>query len=169
MVSKAERYTLRPATAQDYAFLWTLHKLALGPYVAEVYGWDDAVQEPLFRERFDPAHRQIIVVDGRDAGVLEVSEREDGVFLDTIELMPAYQGQGLGGAVVEDVLAEAHTAGRSVTLRVFKVNPARRLYERLGFVEAGQSETHFVMCAQPATPAAHAEVQRFYDEAAERE
>ena len=73
------------ATAQDCAFLWMLHKLALGPYVAEVYGWDEAVQKALFRSRFDPAQRRIIVAAGQDVGVLEVTEREEEVFLDLSE------------------------------------------------------------------------------------
>jgi ribosomal protein S18 acetylase RimI-like enzyme len=144
--------TLRPATEQDYTFLWSLHKAALGPHVAKVYGWDETLQAQLFRERFDPARRSIIVVADQDVGVLEVTEGEDGVFLDTIEIMPEHQGRGLGGTVTGDVVRNAHAAGLPVTLRVLKVNPARRLYERLGFVEIGQTETHFIMCAWPAQP-----------------
>jgi hypothetical protein len=32
-----------------------------------------------------------------------------------------------------------------VTLQVLKVNPARRLYERLGFCETGADDTHYQM------------------------
>ena len=36
-------------------------------------------------------------------------------------------------------------AGLPVRLRVFRVNPASRLYERLGFVATGETDTHVLM------------------------
>jgi len=38
-----------------------------------------------------------------------------------------------------------------VRLRVFRVNPARRFYERLGFVTTGETETHVLM-EHPVSP-----------------
>jgi hypothetical protein len=35
---------------------------------------------------------------------------------------------------------------------VLKANLARRLYERLGFVVVGETETHHLMEARPPTP-----------------
>ena len=40
------------------------------------------------------------------------------------------------------VQAEAVAAGKGVVLHVQQANPARRLYERLGFVDAGTSGLH---------------------------
>ncbi len=34
----------RPATPDDYWFAYELKKQALGPYVKEVWGWDEEVQ-----------------------------------------------------------------------------------------------------------------------------
>jgi ribosomal protein S18 acetylase RimI-like enzyme len=34
-------------------------------------------------------------------------------------------------------------------LTILKVNPARRLYERLGFTVVGETETHFRLEARP--------------------
>jgi ribosomal protein S18 acetylase RimI-like enzyme len=145
--SRPMRYTLRPAAQADYDFLYALHEATMRPTVTQIWGWDDARQSAIFRERFDPAARRIIVIDGRDAGVLEVEERPDEVFLANIEIAPEQQGRGLGAAIITDILFDAHARGLPVTLQVNRVNPARRLYGRLGFVETGQTETHYLMRA----------------------
>jgi ribosomal protein S18 acetylase RimI-like enzyme len=138
-------YALRPATAADYAFLWDLHVATMRPYVASTWGWDESVQEQGFRRGFDPAQEQIIVVDGQDAGVLSVEERAEEVFLRHIEIAPQHQRRGLGTAVIGDILARAQALGLPVTLRVLHVNPARGLYERLGFRVTGRTTTHSLM------------------------
>jgi ribosomal protein S18 acetylase RimI-like enzyme len=47
--------------------------------------------------------------------------------------MPEARGQGIGAALLRDVLADAAPSGRNVTIHVEKNNPARTLYARLGF------------------------------------
>ena len=65
----------------------------------------------------------------------------------TIEILPEYQNRGVGSAVIRDVLAQAQAEGLPVGLQVLKVNPARRLYERLGFNVVGETATHYLMRA----------------------
>lgn len=142
-------YSLRPAADGDYAFLSDLHIATMKPYVEQVWGWDDAVQAAMFRDSFIPSRLHVIVVEGQDAGVLQTQRRPDEVFLANIEIAPALQGRGLGGRVITDILTGAHANALPVTLRVLHVNPARRLYERLGFVEFDRTETHSLMRAAP--------------------
>lgn len=53
----------------------------------------------------------------------------------TIALMPPYRGQGIGTRLMRKLLADAEAAGHpALSLSVHPKNPARRLYERLGFV-----------------------------------
>jgi ribosomal protein S18 acetylase RimI-like enzyme len=47
--------------------------------------------------------------------------------------------------LIADFLDEARVAGMSVVLGVLRANPARRLYERLGFRVVGQSEISYKM------------------------
>jgi len=142
-------YTLRPATKADYAFLYALHTATLKEYVTALWGWDEAAQQRMFRERFDTTLRQIVVVDGQDVGDLEVEWREDSAFIARIALAPGFQHRGIGTAILKDILAEAKSMGLPVTLHVLRPNPARRLYERLGFAVVGETPERFFMRREP--------------------
>ncbi len=143
------RYQLRPATAGDFTFLRALHVATLKEYVARTWGWDDAEQAARFRDDFSPETSRIVLVDEREAGVLAVEQRPDALFIANIAIIPEQQGRGLGAAIVGDVLAEAAWAGVATRLQVLRVNPARRLYERLGFAIEGETPTHYLLCAAP--------------------
>lgn len=146
-------FDLRQATGADYVFLYRLHVAAMRDLVTRVWGWDDALQERFFADGFDPASSRIIVVDGVDIGVVAVRWSEADACLVGIEILPEYQGRGLGAAVVRGIIAEAVTRSLSVRLQVLKINPARRLYKRLGFVITGKTETHYLMARPPCAVA----------------
>ncbi len=136
----------REAREEDLEFLFLLLKAALGPYVEQTYGpWRDEEQRPRFFAATDPAAHEIVELDGRPVGCLAVRRLPEEVKLQRVFLLPAYQNRGIGTQLVRGVLDEARSAGLPVRLRVFRVNPARHLYERLGFVVAGETDTHFLM------------------------
>jgi ribosomal protein S18 acetylase RimI-like enzyme len=145
LVPERSPYRLRPATAADYEFLYQLKVACLKEYVAATWRWDEAYQRQHFAAHFDPDHSQIVVTDGRDVGELSVVDRENGVLVSGIYILPEFQGRGLGTTILGDVIEHARMGRRPVSLQVLKVNPARHLYERLGFVISGESETHFQM------------------------
>jgi len=125
---------LRPATAADSEFCFALHRAAMGEYVAQIWGWDDAIQRAHHERTFDPTKTQIIMADGRDAGSLSVERRPTETYLGRIEIHPNYQGRGIGGRLIQDLLDEAARRGHPVTLDVLAVNQqAHALYRRLGF------------------------------------
>lgn len=142
----APSWSLRPVTADDRDFLFELNRAALRPSVEATWGWDEDEQVAYFDARFDPARRQVVQVDGVDVGELVVEERADEIYLARIVLLPAWQGVGIGTAIVRSLLARAADSGKAVTLEVLHANPrARRLYARLGFRATGESETHVFM------------------------
>lgn len=63
----------------------------------------------------------------------------DELHINTIAVAPAYRGQGLATALMRHVMADAARQGaRRATLEVRRSNePARRLYEALGFSTGG--------------------------------
>jgi ribosomal protein S18 acetylase RimI-like enzyme len=139
--------SLRPATLDDIATLYEIHRAASQKNVAKTWGqWDEPWQRDYFHQHFDCAHRQVIELDQRPIGFLDVAYHADQVFLAAIEIDPADQRQGIGTTLIRDILANAAALRLPVRLQVLKVNDrARALYERLGFVETGETKTHFLL------------------------
>ena len=66
---------LRDASPADSDFCFALHEAALRPYVEAVWGWDPEVQRGFFERGFQPPKTKIILVNGREAGRLDVERR----------------------------------------------------------------------------------------------
>jgi GNAT superfamily N-acetyltransferase len=122
---------LRPGKQSDYEFLWWLHGATMRTYVEAIWGWEEAAQRKLFEERFDPARFQIVERDGEDV----------------------VQSQVIGTGLIRDLQDEAARHCIPLKLRVLQGNPARHLYEQLGFVAMGETETHIMMSWRPRTMA----------------
>jgi ribosomal protein S18 acetylase RimI-like enzyme len=139
-------YALRNATEADFAWLWELKRQTMRGYVEQTWGgWDDGVQDIYFRQGFFPDKLQIIRLGQRDAGLLEVERGNQGLYLRRIEITPEFQGLGLGTVILRDLIAEARQRRAPLRLQALKVNPARRLYERLGLRVVGETATHVRM------------------------
>ncbi len=136
--------TLRPARPNDLDMLDAMHTLCMRPHVERVYPWEPE----LFRGMFDPSVTEVIVADGADAGMLTLTEEPAAIRLRTIIVFPAFQGRGIGRVVIERLLRRAEGAGVAVRLQVLQGNPARGLYERLGFRVAGETATHHIMVSR---------------------
>jgi ribosomal protein S18 acetylase RimI-like enzyme len=134
--------SFRQIKNEDFEFLWRLHNLALKKYVRKTWGWDEDHQRRMFERDFNPNNGQIIVVDSTNAGYLWVNEKELEMFLVSIRLLPEYQNKGIGTKVIQNLIRQSD---KPIRLQVLKINPARKLYERLGFEIDSETETHFLM------------------------
>lgn len=114
-------------------------------YIDRIYGWDDNAQRGFFEKGFRPEAIQIIQNDGRDVGMYELQERDDDWFLSRMEILPEYQNRGIGTVVLQRMIDAVASTDKPFRLRVFKVNPARKLYTRMGFIETGETATHVLM------------------------
>lgn len=139
-------HSLRAVSDADYLWLWSLKRATMKAYVEQTWGkWDDSDQAERFRQNFDPLHVHIIVFDGQDAGLLHVERSPEEINLVNIQIAPEFQNRGLGTEVMHALLAEARRDRLPLRLQVMKVNPARRLYERIGFAVVGETDTHYQM------------------------
>ncbi|MDJ0633218.1 MAG: GNAT family N-acetyltransferase [Xenococcaceae cyanobacterium MO_188.B29] len=99
--------------------------------LSKTIGWneDRYQEEPKFPERY------LMLFSGKDlVGFLSLREQPDCLYLETLQLIKHYRGQGIGTALmrfVEDTARRKATA--KIQLRVFKDNPAQSLYHRIGF------------------------------------
>jgi GNAT superfamily N-acetyltransferase len=106
------------------------------------------------RDAFSPRHTSVIEADGTFAGsvALRPSETdENGHWLEHFYLAPAFQGRGLGSAVLRTLLTRTDAAGELVRLNVLQGSPARRLYERHGFTVESQDRVDIFMLRLPHT------------------
>jgi ribosomal protein S18 acetylase RimI-like enzyme len=122
--------------------------------------WEDATKEAFlrmqfsaqdvyYREQMPDASYQVVLVDGERAGRLYVDRREDEIRIVDIAFLPEHRGQGLGTTLLRALLTEADEAGKRVTIHVERFNPARRLYDRLGFVQV-KEEGIYLLLERPA-------------------
>jgi ribosomal protein S18 acetylase RimI-like enzyme len=139
----------RPAVESDYQFMWELHRQTFRSYVEATWGWDEEWQAKYFRETRDLSRYDILVDKGRDIGCLEIRHEDKLLILEYVAILPEHQNQGLGSEVMRGVLRSASERGVPVRLSVLKVNPARKLYERMGFQTIGSDEFRYYMEAVP--------------------
>jgi ribosomal protein S18 acetylase RimI-like enzyme len=96
-------------------------------------------------------------VDGEVIGVAWVRVPGDQVGFGTVDrvtpelaisLRSPWRGQGIGSRLLERLLTSLAEAGQhQVSLSVAKTNPARRLYERAGFVTVADHGEDLIMVA----------------------
>jgi ribosomal protein S18 acetylase RimI-like enzyme len=134
---------IRPASGEDLEVLWRFLAIAayepdIGaakavPFVAaHLAGWRRPQDFGLIAERDG------VPVGAAWARQFSASE-EPAYFLDdrtpeiTIAVAPQLRGRGVGGVLLRALCAEAAGRGVGLCLNVRHDNPARRLYERIGF------------------------------------
>ncbi|MFZ5624167.1 MAG: GNAT family N-acetyltransferase [Gemmatimonadota bacterium] len=133
---------LRPAAAADREFAWQVRRLAMGPWLQRVFGWDEEAERAAFDRGFDPARILVVEERGRAAGVLEVEDRGNELVLVQMGLLPAFQRRGIGTALVQHLIREADVRPAAILVELLQGNPARRLFERAGFRIVGATPTH---------------------------
>ncbi|MDQ0626883.1 ribosomal protein S18 acetylase RimI-like enzyme [Paraburkholderia graminis] len=144
--------TLRPASADDETFLFELRKATMTEHLARVgEPADDAEHRARLLHRYDAA--RVICVDGTPAGLLKAHRSDTEWRVVQLQIAPALQGRGIGERALHTVLRDADAATLPVTLKVLKGNPARRLYERLGFEVVSEDEREFHMRRAPRASA----------------
>ena len=147
--------TIRPEVAEDDPFL---RRLTIEGRWAEFAPLPlaDAHKCMLLEQQYEARrHHYRTYYAGADFGVIEWGGAPIGRLcllrgahdynLVDIALLPDHCGKGLGGALLDTILAEAAALGRSVSLRVEHTNPARRFYERKGFRETERGEIDAAM------------------------
>ena len=140
------QFELRQSTAGDCDRLYRVQSQSMRPYVEQIWGWNESFQEERFRQGFEPDKTWVALSHEREIGFLRVTEKDEGIFIEQIYIIPEYQGRGIGTALVREVLSKK----LPVELSVLKLNTdARRLYERLGFRVNGESATHYHMRVEP--------------------
>jgi GNAT superfamily N-acetyltransferase len=141
---------LRPAADSDFETVVAITMATMRAYVEATWGiWDEAEHRSRIRDSFEPSTHRLVHVDGQLAGLLAAKEHAEYTQLIKVFLLPPFQGRGIGTRLVRQVMAQAATQERPVRLRVLRVNPAQRLYLRLGFVITDETPERLYMEWRP--------------------
>jgi ribosomal protein S18 acetylase RimI-like enzyme len=118
--------TLRPCSDADHALVLHVRREAFrtGGDVAEEAKATRALASLPFA---------IVETAGKAIGYVSVVASDDHDLVHELAVLPQSQGRGIGTAVIRGVQDDARRRGVPVRLSVHDDNPARRLYERLGF------------------------------------
>lgn len=99
---------------------------------------------------YDDASFSVIEVDGAPAGRLYVARWPAEIRIMEIALLEPFRGRGVGTALLRSLIEEADASARALSIHVEVDNPARSLYERLGFAPAAeQAFAMYVLLVRP--------------------
>lgn len=154
--------SFRPMTDEDLPFLKRVYISTRAAELAHV-PWSEAQKAAFFDMQFNAQHRHyqqhyanalwlVILRGGAPIGRLYLDRwsREHRVI--DISLLPEHRGKGYGGALMQDLIDEAGSAGRTLSIHVEKNNPARRLYDRLGFRVVDENGVYDRLEWRPGAP-----------------
>ena len=154
-----QTYLLRHAAVEDQQFLFSLYARGRAKEVA-AWGWNAVQQEMFLRLQFNAQQRwyevayqgaehNVVLCEGKPVGQLLVLRKDREILLVDIAIMPEYQNRGLGTKLLQALIAESEDRTLPVRLQVQHTNPAKHLYERLGFSETSKDDVYSQMERQP--------------------
>ena len=141
---------LREATAADCEFIYRLVETTMRGYVESVWGsFSEDYTRKNTEEYVSARTYSVIELDGDEIGALAVERHDTHIQLTQLYVLPTHQNRGIGTYLIRQLIAEAKDAQKPLRLRVLSANPARRLYERLGFQVTSQTPERFFMELPP--------------------
>ena len=145
----------RAMAEADLPFIAALYASTRAEEVAQT-GWPEEFQRAFlaqqhqaqhdhYQAHFPDAEWLVVEAAGEAIGRLYLDDRDGDLHLIDISLAPERRGGGIGTAIMADLLDWAGARGKTMTLYVEPPNPARRLYERLGFASEGEAGVYQMM------------------------
>lgn len=139
----ARGITYRSATDADLSLLSEIYASTRAEEVAAT-GWPAQQQTEFLQMQFQAQHSHyrenypdalwlIIDCNGTAIGRLYLEDWSRELRIIDIALLPDHRGNGIGAAILQDLMDRTAALGRAVSIHVEKTNPAMSLYQRLGF------------------------------------
>jgi len=157
-------FALREEAELDVPFLMALYastreeELAPVPWPPEqkaaFLAMQFNMQRTHYRSHMPDAQWIVIAHEGAPVGRIYLDWRSGRLGLVDISLTPAYRGQGVGTAILRQVLTMADSVEARVHLHVERFNRALQLYLRLGFVVIDDGAVYLEMEREPGVTAA---------------
>jgi len=148
----------RAVKHEDLDFLLSLRKKSMSKHLAQAkIKLTNEQHLERIKENYYDSH--IILRDRKAIGLLKIrvvalNGTKKSLHIRQLQILPEYQGQGIGSKVLVVVKKRALQLQLPITLNVLLKNPARGLYLRHGFQIEGKNKLEFQMCCPLAVIAA---------------
>lgn len=138
-----EAIRFRPTTPDDVPFLRHVYattrvgEMQRVPWTADqkraFLDMQFNAQKEHYEQHYPRCDFLVIELEGECVGRLYIDRGETDIEIVDIALVPEVRGRGIGKMLLEEILEEGRVTGKKVGIYVEHFNPARRLYDRLGF------------------------------------
>lgn len=126
------------------------------------WGWDGAQQAAFLQMQFQAQQRsydlqfpgaehRVVLLGGQPVGQILTWQGADELRLIDVALLPVWRGRGIGRELIRGLQDRADALSQPIHLSVRRDNPARRLYQRLGFHAVAGDEVYEVMVWTPGS------------------
>lgn len=152
MMAASVEISLRRAEPRDSDFAFQVLERTMRAYAERTWGtWSETQARDRTSADAVSGRSQIIQLGSDPVGLLCVDRLSTHLQLDQLYLLPECQRKGIGAKVLQLVLSESHALRLPVRLRVLRVNPAKRFYERHGFIVTSETPERLFMERKPTT------------------
>lgn len=154
MLHDKDEIELRPATEADGDFLKALFAstrmdelaaIADAALIETFLTMQFNAQQQGYRMAYPEAENSIVTLGQHPVGRIIVDRTTDAIRLVDVALLAEFRGHGFGSDLLRRLIEEATATQKSLLLSVYKLNPAVRLYERLGFSRIGDDGLYIQM------------------------
>jgi len=111
-----------------------------------------AAQHAHYQEHYAGSQFSVIMDGDTPIGRLYVARWPREIRIIDIALLPEHRSRGIGTRFLKEIQAEGRASDRPVTIHVELMNPALRLYERLGFQETEDKGVYILLTWTPELP-----------------
>jgi ribosomal protein S18 acetylase RimI-like enzyme len=137
-------FEFRNVKENDFNWLYDLRSQTMKKYIIDSGDqFNSETQSNRIMKEYESI--KIIRSDNKDIGMFKVKRNSDNWDIIQIQLLPDYQHMGIGTKLIQKLQREALQQGVPIFLSVLKVNPAKQLYERLGFEVVQEKEKSYTM------------------------
>ncbi|WP_438710655.1 GNAT family N-acetyltransferase [Aquimarina muelleri] len=139
-----EKLKLVKAEESDKNFLIRLRKVTMVEHL-EKAGIYLSEEQHISRINFNYESTYLIYTSNQKVGMLKYLEIENTIEILQLQILPDYQGLGIGKSIINQLINASKISNKTLTLKVLKENPARHLYQRIGFGIVDEDTYEFFM------------------------
>ena len=159
-MTRVSEISRRPLTEADLEFSFVVYASTRKEEMDLVSFWTDEQKQLFLEQQFQAQHTYyqqqypegeflILLEQDRPIGRLYLHSGDEEIRIIDIALLPEHCGRGIGTMLLQEILADGAATGKKVSIHVMQNNRALRLYERLGFQQAGEVGVYWFLQWSP--------------------